>query len=120
MRCERVWCEVTTAQLVNRILDKLRTGRVVFDHIDSSGDVVILYGGYTYEIDALGDGIRVRKPPAWDRGFTNDSYTRWLEGVLNGKFRNDAGEFTEVQIHREDSGNTTKQFGHWDVKVGTE
>ena len=88
---------MTTAQLVNRILDKLRTARVVFSHIDSSGDIVIEYAGYTYEMYTIGDLVQVRIPYEDVYEYTNEnSYTRWLEGVLNGKLRSDAGELVDT------------------------
>ena len=81
---------MTTAELVNLIFSKLRTGRVVFYNLD--GAVVFSYGGNTYEAFSAGETIQVIRPASHGRPSTTDSYSQWIEGVLNSKTRTDSGE----------------------------
>lgn len=78
---------MTTAQLVNLILDKLRTGRVEFvEFVTEYVGVKFDYGSRRYLVVADGDSVRVFV------GITLvDDYSCWIEGVLNGKTRNEEG-----------------------------
>jgi hypothetical protein len=85
---------MTTAELVNLILDKLRTGRVTFiaitelEYDDPCGCMRIEYGGNSYDIchDPEADSVLVT------HDFITDNYSRHLEGILNGHVRNEEGE----------------------------
>jgi hypothetical protein len=85
---------MTTAQLVNLILDKLRTGRVEFLHIVSNGySLDFRYGGLCYSCEWDAGSVRVNVG-RWHENkthTTSDNYSRWIEGVLNGKIRDENG-----------------------------
>lgn len=86
---------MTTAQLVNRILGKLRTGRVEFLVISNRPSAVrFQYGGITYT--ALYNEHQRIDVYRWENGSELvslcDNYQKWMEGLLNGMVRNDAGE----------------------------
>ena len=84
---------MTTAELVNLIQDRLINAKVTFVDIsygiNSQSLVRFRYGGVTYDAGNLfgvSSAIRV----CLTNG-TTDSYSQWVEGVLNGGARNDAG-----------------------------
>jgi hypothetical protein len=80
-------CILSTAEIVNRILDKLRTGRVEFLEINSSlGVVSFLYGGVEYTANFESKPITIYRDI-----LQTDHYTAWLEGILNGKTRDADG-----------------------------
>ena len=96
---------MTTAELVNLILAKLRTGRVVFNAIhEEFGDyplvVYFTWGCQNYSVQVVDGCIAVERNiserGALDCGSVEDNYAWWIEGVLNGKVRNDAGELAET------------------------
>ena len=82
-----------TAELVNLILDKLRTGRVEFIRIDNDFDsdfnvIEFKYGGNDYRAVTDSEEIIVTRITG---NLVVDSYSQWVEGVLNGKTRDEAG-----------------------------
>lgn len=85
---------MTTAQLVNLILDKLRTGRVEFLVISNrpTAAVRFKYGEMTYTALHNENWVEVYK---WENGSkvvsVCDNYQAWMDGVLNGKTRNEEG-----------------------------
>lgn len=95
---------MTTADLVNLILNKLRTGRVEFLDISSLEHnrkelfsvVEMFYGGNIFDVRCREESIAVSvRQIQRDQGpLTVTHYSQWLEGVLNGKTRNDAGELS--------------------------
>jgi hypothetical protein len=81
---------MTTAELVNLILDKLRTGRVTFHSI--AGIIDFEYGYQRYEAFFNEDNkITVVRPYSPLIGLI-DNYSRHIEGILNGHVRNEEGE----------------------------
>ena len=83
---------MSAAAIVNRILEKLRTGSVVFIDIDSeSPNVIFEYGHKQYDV-WWSDSKKALIVRHGSCGSISDDYTRWVEGVLNGLVRNDAGE----------------------------
>ena len=93
---------MTSAQLVNRIIDKLRTGRVTFVSIQEiehnrrevRASCEIVYCHHNYVINGSDLKIHVHEPVGEELDCT--SHSDWIEGVLNGKVRNDAGELVEA------------------------
>ena len=91
---------MTAAQLVNLISDKLRTGRVEFVSIWEDGPNAPIYIEFAY-------GFRVYKLTYQEYGqamlklqissvinefhTSTDQFSIWMEGVLNGKTRDDNG-----------------------------
>ena len=80
---------MTAADMVNRILEKFRTGKVVFSTIDEEGvEVTIggqLYDVWTGELGVMGVYHLI------DGEHKVDSYSRWVMGVLQGKTRDENG-----------------------------
>jgi len=88
------------ADIVNRIVEKLGGNRVEFLVIDSFvymgqdvAEVSFVHGDNTYLARSLDDhsGITVRQEFKDQGPVLTNQYTEWLEGVLNGLVRNDAG-----------------------------
>ena len=85
-----------TADLVNLIIRKLGGNRVEFIRVDCADDVStieFLHAGNLYSIVHDEDDSRVK---VWqyhyDQGpLEQNNYSKWMEGVLNGMKRNDAG-----------------------------
>lgn len=89
---------MSSATLVNLINTKLRTGRVVFVDIrEGSGGTAMVKFEYGFQVyDVLQDrdgrilvGVLEQTPSGLRHVVNNGS--RWIEGVLNGMVRNDAG-----------------------------
>lgn len=102
--------ERTTAEVVNLIISKLRTGPVKFVEIRAYGNelqfIWIKYGQNLYKIFS---DLQVEHE---HDGAIEDSYSQWIEGVLNGKVRNDAGDLL-APVHA-----VNEWMGH-DGKVGS-
>jgi len=87
-----------TAQIVNRIIEKLGGNRVQFVEIDKTkwdiAYVSFVHAGNKYEarVYPASDYISVGVPITWQRKGDMAAYVNWVEGVLNGLVRNDAGE----------------------------
>ena len=74
--------------LVNLIIEKLRTGRVSFvEFVTGYVGVRFDYGSKRYIAVADGEYVNVFVR----EGFEIDNYSRWVEGVLNGKTRDECG-----------------------------
>lgn len=94
---------MTTAELVNLILDRLRTGKVKFISIWEDGPIAPIFiefefGFIRYKVmyqKQLRNTIQVSRVLS-ERHTANDSYSRWVEGVLNGGVRNEAGEVLAI------------------------
>ena len=72
--------------LVNLICAKLRTGRIEFIQFDMGAcGIWFRYGGVEY-FALAGDPIRV-----FVETYMQNNYSRWVEGVLNGKTRDEKG-----------------------------
>lgn len=78
-----------TADIVNTILDRLRTSRVVFDLIELHM-VRFSFGGMVYQVTSIEKNLSVIRIDS--KGTYVDNYSKWVEGVLNGMVRNDAGD----------------------------
>jgi hypothetical protein len=86
-----------TADLVNLIIGKLGGNRVEFIRIDCADDVSTIefvHAGNLYSIVHDEDDLRLK---VWqyyrDQGpLEQNNYSKWMEGVLNGMVRNEAGE----------------------------
>lgn len=75
--------------LVNLILEKLRTGRVRFVRFNIDEQRVrFLYGCVEY---VAGFSTALSQVLVLVDGITEDNYSKWMEGVLNGKTRDDQG-----------------------------
>lgn len=85
---------MSTAMLVNLILSKLRTGRVDFVTIGEVY-VVIDYGCQRYQVvignEEPSKSIGVVRLEGSSHSPVYDYYSRWIEGVLNGKTRDEQG-----------------------------
>lgn len=84
---------MTTAKLVNRIIAKLHPqSEVVFVRLDESY-VVFDFGHHRYIADVPSvDGVIVREVFHNSELFQiANAHSKWIEGVLNGKTRDDAG-----------------------------
>lgn len=86
----------TIADLVNRVYAKLVTARVTFEEI-AANHAMIEFGHRRYKISfAEQDRFCVYSvilvKPSMRYDYEKDSYSRWVEDVLNGKTRNDKGE----------------------------
>ena len=85
---------MTTAQLVNLILDKLRTGRAEFLVINNRPPTVrFSYAGIEYTVLEIDNGgVEVYRWSNVNRTVpVMDNYQKWMEGVLNGKTRDESG-----------------------------
>jgi hypothetical protein len=81
---------MTTAELVNRIIEKLGGNRVRFEEIGDEIGVIFTHAGNCYAVTTRGlvsSVFRFDQHRCW----TKDSYSQWIEGVLNGKVRDEAG-----------------------------
>jgi hypothetical protein len=88
-----------SSELVNLILDKLRTGRVQFVKITDDPLCEFVFGCSTYcaEVRRKLDLVVWR---VLGNGKTAvDNYSRWVEVVLNGKTRNEDGDLVEVKSY---------------------
>lgn len=79
---------MTAADMVNLILEKFRTGKVEFLHIEDS-EVSFTLGPQQYLFVAWRQNIEVYH--RIDGMNATDSYSQWVEGVLNGKTRDENG-----------------------------
>ena len=89
---------MTAAQLVNLILERLRTGRVIFKSIWENGLLAPIfiefeYGFVRYKLTYQNEQIQVARFLS-DRYTMTDSYSQWVEGVLNRKTRDDEGKLS--------------------------
>lgn len=83
---------MNSAQLVNLIIKKLR--RVEFVEFTPTNRVKFIWGHRTYE--AMEDRGHISVVNVIGNLWVEpDNYNRWIEGVLNGKVRNDAGEMVK-------------------------
>jgi len=80
---------MTTSELLNRILDKLRTAKVTFVSIDTAGEIAFDWGYNRYVVGVDSDGL------IYECGGSPAQYGCWMEGVLNGKARDDKGALVE-------------------------
>jgi len=78
---------MTTADLVNRIVAKLGGNRVRFTLI-AEDRVQFEHAQNLYWVR---NNLDVYRWSDDDNQFLIDSYSEWIEGVLNGKTRDDAG-----------------------------
>jgi len=82
---------MTNAELVNRILETLMTGRVRFVDIGGEpGPIMFEWGYNTYVVGVGDDGLIYECGPA------PEQYGCWMEGVLNGKTRDDEGALVDA------------------------
>jgi len=87
-----------TADIVNRIIEKLGGNRVEFIEIRQTNLFVLIvsfsHAGNKYEARVLPTSvyISVAQKKSYQLALRTNAYTNWLEGVLNGMVRNDAGE----------------------------
>ena len=90
-----------TAQIVNRIIEKLGGNRVEFVKICVTRFDILyvsfVHAGNKYEarVYPASDYITVGMPITCQRTDDIDAYANWVEGVLNGSVRNDAGELVK-------------------------
>lgn len=98
---------MTTAELVNRIIAKLHPqSRVEFKRIGSElirmqKQVVFRWGNHDYICEHDGKRIVVRYLEHNSELYQRDNnYSRWVEGVLNGGVRDDAGELQILEPKR--------------------
>lgn len=79
---------MTAADMVNLILAKFRTGKVEFHHIEDS-EVSFSIGPqqYLFVINGRFNEVFHRV----DGLHTIDNYSQWVEGVLQGKTRDENG-----------------------------
>lgn len=87
---------MTSAELVNLILEKLTTSKVKFIEINREyPSVSFAFGGNEYIADVpFGMTFRINVIRIEGVLSTIDNYSRLVEGVLNGKTRNDKGELS--------------------------
>ena len=83
---------MNSAQLVNLILSKSK--RVEFVSI-TANDVEFILGHKKYFAYPDKDHVRVRNVAISGVLVLDDNYSRWVEGVLNGMVRNDAGKMVK-------------------------
>ena len=81
------------ADIVNVIIDKLRTGRVEFVRILNTWlcEMDIRYAGILYAISFDHGKIFVKRWRDDEAATFTDNYSRWVEGVLNGQTRDESG-----------------------------
>jgi hypothetical protein len=92
---------VSVAEIINRIIKKFGGNRVEFVKIDPFTNMIefvlgsnhydVAWSDYwkSFVVHRSGDESNSDKPD-------EDNYTRWVQGVLNGGVRNDAGEIVRV------------------------
>jgi len=83
---------MNTHEIVNLIVQKFGGNRVKFDLIGKT--VVDFYLGHNlYRCGWTSLGLIVRRLDGFQfNEYVSDNYSRWVEGILNGMVRNDAGE----------------------------
>ena len=79
---------MTAADMVNLILEKFKTGKVVFHYVEDR-EVEFSIGPQKYAFAAMGRDEEVFHRV--DGMLTIDSYSQWVEGVLQGKTRDENG-----------------------------
>ena len=80
---------MTAAVMVNLILEKFRTGNVVFFQIDEE-DIEVVIGGRLYILLLCDSGVK-DVFHVLDEGIAIDNYSQWVMGVLQGKTRDENG-----------------------------
>lgn len=83
------------ANLVNHILATLITGKVRFTAIEETLNgpkVGFVWGHHRYKVYSTGRLIFARRIDEGSDQLLVDSYSSWMEGVLNGKRRKESGE----------------------------
>lgn len=85
---------MTVAKIVNLILQKLRTGVVTFTNIGITYSewcvIEFTYAHHNYHVKWETSKVSVLEIRD-DRTLIETSYSAWIQGVLNGGVRNDAG-----------------------------
>jgi hypothetical protein len=86
---------MNTHEIVNLIIEKFGGNRVKFDFIKQDF-VEFMLGDNLYRCgwNIATKRLIVIRPGRYS--LREDNYSRWVEGVLNGMVRNDAGELVEV------------------------
>jgi hypothetical protein len=87
---------MTTAQLINRIIEKLGGNRVEFRDV-ASARVDFVHSSNYYCAVFAENRIEVLRFIDHCPAPNDDLYSVWMRGVLNGHTRNDAGELVEVK-----------------------
>ena len=80
---------MTAADMVNLILEKFRTGKVVFLMIEDDYTEVIIGPQRYWILSRDDDGLQAFRMV--DMAVKIDAYSKWVEGVLNGKTRDENG-----------------------------
>lgn len=83
--------KITSAEAVNRIVDRFRMSPPVFREIDLIW-VKVEIGCRRYVVKFLSE-YHVDEVDSKVRGAT--SHAKWVEDILNGKVRNESGEMVE-------------------------
>ena len=82
---------MNTHEIVNLIVQKFGGNRVKFDLLgDDWADFVVGHNLYRAEWSNALNRLAVRK--FFGKDFVQDNYSLWVEGILNGMVRNEAGE----------------------------
>jgi hypothetical protein len=82
---------MNTHEIVNLIVQKFGSNRVKFDLIDEDA-VEFVLGHNLYRTEWLRSMSRLAVMRMKSSNAYFDNYSRWVEGILNGMVRNDAGE----------------------------
>jgi len=87
-----------TAEIVNRIIEKLNGNRVKFIAIGKTNweiayvSFVPARNHYQARVFPASDYISIGQKISEQQPLSTNEYTEWIEGILNGMVRNDAGE----------------------------
>jgi len=85
-------CNMTTAELLNLIKDKLVTSEVIFLDVNYRFvGVKFWFAHNVYQAVVHGQSVEVWRVDHVNGGMLNDNYSQWVENVLNGKTRNEEG-----------------------------
>lgn len=86
---------MNTHEIVNLIIEKFGGNRVKFELVSSKVvDFVLGNNLYRCDYSIASKHLFVSRPEKYSVRI--DNYSRWVECVLNGMVRNDAGELVEV------------------------
>jgi hypothetical protein len=82
---------MNTHKIVNLIVSKFGGNRVKFDGFDANViDFILGHNLYRVFFAEHRDKLHVMRLA--DDEFIHDNYSNWVEGILNGLVRNEAGE----------------------------
>jgi hypothetical protein len=84
---------MNTHEIVNLIVAKFGGNRVKFDLVNSDlGIVDFVLGHNLYRCGCMRSTGKILVRRSCDQEFLCDNYSSWVEGILNGMVRNEAGE----------------------------